>query len=89
MSGTTLKRIFKFTFQNPEVNAPLQSYKLAWYSGTSIQQIEAEIKKMCGMPHEQRYNLLLLDEDECGVILSDDMDFNATYMVKLIPITQA
>ena len=68
-------------FQVPELTGD-EVRKLAWYQGTQQQQIVGEIRKMAGISED--FMLVILDGDDVTTVLSDMIDFDTVYKIKLM-----
>ena len=57
--------------------------RLAWYPGTSIDQIYKEIWKVAGLDELAIgvNNMLIYDQDDCAIVLSEDIDLDQVYKV--------
>ena len=96
MNRSTQRKVLKFVIEKlPDgiqintVNPSPELCKIAWNRGTQVDQIVDEIKKRACMPIDSQFalahNMIIFDQEDCAIILSEDMDFNQVYKVKFIP----
>jgi hypothetical protein len=64
---------------------PREVKKVSWFPGAPLEQIQLEILKAAGVQDQSflsMYHFALLDQDDCAVVLSSEMDFDAIYKLK-------